>query len=121
MSATHSVEAIKKHNKLYLAIFAALLVGTVVTVLLRSVHFPAFWITVAVALFVATIKATLVACFFMHLISEKKAIYAMLAATVFFFAAMMYIMIWARDQVPKGSEYTSDKHIPYPAASGGAY
>ena len=72
-------------------------------------------------LFVAVIKAALVAGFFMHLISEKKAIYAMLAATLFFFAAMMYLTVWARDQVPMGSEYFSSKHVPYPAANGGAY
>ena len=36
---------------------------------------------IAVALFVATIKGSLVACYFMHLISEKKLIYAVLALT----------------------------------------
>ena len=34
------------------------------------------------ALFVATIKGSLVACYFMHLISEKKLIYAVLVVTV---------------------------------------
>ena len=34
-----------------------------------------------VALLVATIKGSLVACYFMHLISEKKLIYAVLALT----------------------------------------
>jgi cytochrome c oxidase subunit IV len=44
---------------------------------------------VAVALFVATIKGALVASYFMHLISEKKLIYAVLVLTVVFFAALM--------------------------------
>jgi len=121
MSDAHSIEAIKKHNKVYVAIFVALLVGTVITVWLNYFHFDSFALTVSIALFVATIKAALVAGFFMHLISEKKAIYAMLAATFFFFASMMYLMVWARDQVPKGSEYTGDRHVPHPAANGGAY
>jgi len=44
---------------------------------------------VTVALIVAIIKGSLVACYFMHLISEKKLIYAVLAVTAFFFAALM--------------------------------
>ena len=118
MSDAHSHADIKKHVKTYLVIFIALLVGTFVTVALYSIHFENFAITVAIALFVATVKASLVAGFFMHLVSEKKAIYAMLAATFFFFAAMMYLFVWSRDQLPKGSEYTPTKYVPYPAATG---
>ena len=43
------------------------------------------------ALVVATIKASLVACFFMHLISEKKLIFWVLALTVVFFVFLMLI------------------------------
>jgi cytochrome c oxidase subunit IV len=121
MSDAHSHDDIKKHVRIYIIIFVALLVGTIVTVWLNSVHFDSVALTISIALFVAIIKAALVAGFFMHLISEKKAIYAMLAATLFFFASMMYLTVWARDQVPKGSEFFSSKHIPYPAANGGAY
>src|SRR4030095_12537825 len=106
MSDSHSPEAIKKHIKVYLAVFVALLVGTIVTVLLRSVHFPSFWITVAVALFVATVKATLVACYFMHLISERRAIYSTLVVTMFFFAAMMFLFLYTRTDVPLETGFT---------------
>ena len=41
----------------------------------------------------------------MHLISEKKAIYAIMAATAFFFAALMYLAVWARGEMPKGTTY----------------
>ena len=88
MSDSHSPEAIKKHVRSYLAVFAALLVGTIVTVGLYYVHFEKLWVTVTVALFVASIKGTLVACYFMHLISERRAIYSTLLVTVFFFAAV---------------------------------
>jgi len=116
MSESHSPEAVKRHKKVYLAVFFALLIGTIVTVFLRKIHFPAFWITVAVALFVATIKGTLVACYFMHLISERRAIYSTLAVTIFFFAAMMYLILWSRSQVPRGTEYIPTKYYPYPMA-----
>jgi caa(3)-type oxidase subunit IV len=44
---------------------------------------------IAVALFIAIIKGSLVACYFMHLISEKKLIYAVLAITAFKFIALL--------------------------------
>ena len=44
---------------------------------------------IAVALFVATIKGSLVACYFMHLISEKKLIYAVLVITAIKFVALL--------------------------------
>src|SRR5258706_24545 len=121
MSDAHSHEDIKKHVKVYITIFVALLIGTFLTVWLNSVNFENYTITIAIALFVATIKASLVAGFFMHLISEKKAIYAMLAVTVFFFAAMMYLTVWSRDQVPLGAEYGPTKYVPHPAQNVGSY
>ena len=42
-------------------------------------------IAVTVALLVATVKGSLVACYFMHLISEKTLILAVLLLTVVFF------------------------------------
>ena len=43
---------------------------------------------VTVALFIATIKGSLVACYFMHLISEKKLIYVA-SVTAFMFLALL--------------------------------
>ena len=98
MSAHHETpEAIKKHVKHYLLVFGALLVGTVLTVAASYIHFTNFKLTVAVALFIAAVKAFLVAGYFMHLISEKKMIYSILVATVFFFAALMYLTIWSME------------------------
>ena len=63
-------------------------------------------VTISVALFIAVTKAFLVAGFFMHLISERKAIYAILLATVFFFSGLMYLTVWAHGQVPVGTVYS---------------
>ena len=57
------------------------MVLTIVTVAISRLHLSVP-IAVTVALFVAIIKGSLVACYFMHLISEKKLIYAVLALTV---------------------------------------
>jgi caa(3)-type oxidase subunit IV len=44
---------------------------------------------ITVALLVATVKGSLVACYFMHLISEKKLIYGVLVLTAVFFAVLL--------------------------------
>jgi cytochrome c oxidase subunit 4 len=91
---------ISKHIRLYLIVFVALLVGTVVTVGLNYLHFESLALTVGIALFVATIKGGLVAGHFMHLNAEKKMIYIVLAFTVFFVTALMVLTIWAMGDVP---------------------
>jgi cytochrome c oxidase subunit 4 len=50
---------------------------------------------VTLALVVATVKGTLVACYFMHLVSERKLIYAVLALTVVFFAVLVALPIFS--------------------------
>ena len=76
-------------------VFVALLIGTVATVGAYYLHLPSVALTIAVALCIASIKAFLVAGFFMHLISEKKMIYGILATTVFFFIGLMYLTVWS--------------------------
>ena len=105
---------ISKHVKVYVGVFIALLLGTILTVAMYSIHFEKMAVTVTIALFIATIKASLVAGFFMHLISEKKAIYAILLATVFFFAGMMYLTVWSRGEMPTGTRYVGKVSQPGP-------
>lgn len=95
MGDSHSPEAIKKHMKLYLLIFGGLLVGTILTVVMYTVYFEQMWKTVTVALIIASIKAGLVAAFFMHLSNEKKTIYVFMVATVFFFMGLMGLTLFA--------------------------
>src|SRR5262245_42628416 len=83
---------IDKHVRIYITVFVALMVLTIITVLISRVHLP-IHLAVTVAMLVAGIKGTLVACYFMHLISEKKLIYAVLALTVVFFAALLALPV----------------------------
>jgi cytochrome c oxidase subunit 4 len=92
MTSDHAVD-IDRHVRVYITVFVALMVLTIVTVAVSRFHL-AVPIAVTVALLVATIKGSLVACYFMHLISEKKLIYAVLALTAFFFAALMALPIF---------------------------
>jgi len=85
----NSPEAVHKEIKRYMMVFGALAVLTVITVAIAQFHLPT-WQAVTLALVVATVKASLVAAFFMHLISERKLIYAVLIMTVFFFGMMIW-------------------------------
>lgn len=97
---SHDAHDIQKSVRRYLIVFAALLIGTILTVAVNAVDFHSIAITVAVALFIATIKAFLVAGYFMHLIDEKKMIYGILASTGFFFIGLMWLTIWAMHDFP---------------------
>ncbi|MBS4028707.1 MAG: cytochrome C oxidase subunit IV family protein [Ignavibacteriales bacterium] len=90
--SSHSPEEIKKHVKIYITVFAALMVLTFVTVAVSYLHLSIFY-TVLVALVIATVKGSLVASYFMHLISEKKMIYWALLLTVVFFIFLMFVPI----------------------------
>lgn len=101
MGDGHSKEEIKKHVKLYIGIFVALLVGTVVTVLAAYVDLG-HKMNIALALLIASIKAFLVAGFFMHLTTEKKTIYTILVCTVIFFIGLMALTLIAHFDTPTG-------------------
>jgi cytochrome c oxidase subunit 4 len=83
---------IDRHVRVYITVFVALMVLTIVTVAISRFHLPVP-IAVTVALLVAIVKGSLVACYFMHLVSEKKLIYAVLLLTVAFFVALLALPI----------------------------
>ena len=87
MTSDHAVD-IDRHVRIYITVFVALMVLTIITVAVSRLHLSVP-VAVTVALLVATIKGSLVACYFMHLISEKKLIYAVLVLTAVFFAALL--------------------------------
>lgn len=108
MSDHHSPAEVQAAVRKYLFVFYALLIGTIVTVGAYYLRLPNVALTVAVALFIAGVKAFLVAGYFMHLISEKKMIYSIMASTAFFFIGLMWLTIWAMHDFPTGT----DTHRP---------
>ena len=98
MSSHSSPAEIQKHVRVYIGVFAALLVFTFITVGISYIN-PGR-LNIAVALIIALFKATLVAGYFMHLNSEKKTIYRFLIVTVLFFLGLMFLTLLAfRDPV----------------------
>jgi cytochrome c oxidase subunit 4 len=91
MTTDHAAD-IDKHVRIYITVFVALMALTIITVAISRFHLREP-IAVSVALLVATIKGSLVACYFMHLISEKKLIYAVLALTAAFFVALLALPV----------------------------
>ena len=86
----YTSEEIKHHVKTYVMVFVALAALTIVTVAISYLDLtvgPA----VLLALIVASIKGSLVACYFMHLISEKVTIYWTLLVTLVCFLILMFV------------------------------
>jgi cytochrome c oxidase subunit 4 len=90
MSDAHSADDLKKHVRAYILVFVSLMVLTLVTVAVSTLHLPVHQ-AIAVALIIATVKGSLVACYFMHLISEKKLILWVMALTVAFFIVLLLV------------------------------
>lgn len=86
-----SAEDIRHHVAVYMKVFLALFVLTIVTVAASYLHLDSVAMTVTIALFIASIKATLVACYFMHLIDERSIIYWVLIITAVFFVVLMFV------------------------------
>jgi caa(3)-type oxidase subunit IV len=74
--------------KPYLAVFAALLVLTLVTVVISRLGLPRRE-AIPLGLLIAFVKAGLIVAIFMHLRGERKIVYRVLYVAVFFAAALM--------------------------------
>ena len=105
MSSTHAAHDIQKEIRVYIAVFVALGVLTIVTVGVSYLHLNLLG-AIGVALTIATIKAGLVACYFMHLISEKKLIYGILLLMFSFFIGLMLLPVSQHADVIRGSQFT---------------
>ena len=93
--ADHASHAdIDRQVRVYILVFVSLMVLTVITVAVARLHLPVAG-AVAVALVVATVKGSLVAAYFMHLVAERKLIYWVLWVTVAFFFFVLLLPLWA--------------------------
>jgi len=97
---------VSKHIKTYMMVFAALFVGTVLTVAASQVQVstPAH---ITIALAIAVVKASLVAAIFMHLKWEKSfSIWiALLFCAIFFCVLMLLPVLTVQDMNRIGVEH----------------
>lgn len=85
-----SHDDIDKTVRTYMVVFGALLLGTALTVGASYLDLPK-GPGIALALFIACAKGSLVVLFFMHLIDEKKLIYWVMGLAVVFFIFEMFV------------------------------
>ena len=90
--------------RIYITIFLVLLVGTGLTVLAAFYDFPWQFNTV-VALTIATIKATFVVLYFMHVRYSARLVWVIIAAALFWMAILFALTFgdyqtrrWDRDR-----------------------
>ncbi len=98
--SAHSADHFTQHIRRYLFVFYALLFGTLLTVGASYIPFCNREVNIGVALFIAICKASLVACYFMHLISERKMIYFIMTFTAVFFTGLMFLTLWCTGDQP---------------------
>ena len=90
--------------KVYLAIFLALLAGTFLTVVAAFYDFP--WrLNTVIALTIATIKATLVVLYFMHVRYSSRLVWVIVTSALFWLAILFALTLsdyWTREWLPVG-------------------
>jgi cytochrome c oxidase subunit 4 len=79
--------------KIYFAVFAALMVGTILTVYAATIDLNHYFsgLNIIVALTIATIKASLVVLFFMHGKYSAKRTQLVIICSVFWLAIMLFM------------------------------
>lgn len=87
-----NLEEIRQHVKMYVTVFVTLMVLTVVTVGVSYLRL-AIPLAITIALVIAVTKGSLVARYFMHLVSEKSPIYWTLMLTAVLFLALISLPV----------------------------
>jgi cytochrome c oxidase subunit 4 len=87
-AAAHDHAEVDRHVRAALLVFGSLLVLTAFTVTAWKLHLP-HRTAIALALLIAVVKGSLVAAWFMHLISERKVVYWLLVLTASVFLPLL--------------------------------
>jgi len=113
----------------YYAVWAALLVGTVLTLVLSRVHLPSPF-HLLVAILIASLKSTLVVLFFMHLWDHGGANRLVFVTSIFFVVLLIGLVVLDNatrfelanpgrgatvDLVPPGPDLLGPREMPVPS------
>ena len=89
--------------KLCALVFTVVLIATSLMIYASFLPHYSWTIKVAIILTIAAVNAFFVAGFLMHLLSEKKLVYTVLAFTVFFVIGLAGLTLWAMSDFPVGT------------------
>jgi cytochrome c oxidase subunit 4 len=92
------------HTRGYVAVFAALLALTVATVGAAALQSGGAT-AVTIGLAIASVKAALVAVFFMHLWQERRLVHIALAFTAVFFVGLIALTLWTEADHAPGTRF----------------
>jgi cytochrome c oxidase subunit 4 len=92
MSEAHTADAVREQVRKYYMVFGSLLTLTLVTVGISYLHLSVVPAIIA-ALFVASVKGSLVASYFMHLAAERKFIYFVLILSAIFLLVLLTLPV----------------------------
>jgi caa(3)-type oxidase subunit IV len=88
-----------------ICVFAAAVCMIFLMVFTSFAPIDSWSVKVAIIVAIACVNASVVAGYLMHLLSEKKTIYTLLAFTAFFFAGLMGLTVYAMQDMPHGTIY----------------
>jgi len=84
-------------------VFIAVLIATSLMIWTSFLPHYSWAMKVTVILMIAICNAFAVAGYLMHLLSEKKMVYTVLMFTLFFFAGLVGLTLWAMQDYPVGT------------------
>jgi cytochrome c oxidase subunit 4 len=90
--------------RVYVTIFLVLVVGTALTVLAAFFDFP-YRLNTVIALTIATVKATFVVLYFMHVRYSARLVWVILASALFWMGIMFSLTLsdyWTRHLLSPG-------------------
>lgn len=98
----HTSDSLSHHHitplRIYLAVGISLIILTGITVAISFIHFGAF--NLVVAMLIASVKASLVAMFFMHLYYDNKLYAAIFSISLIFVS--VFIILTMFDTLQRG-------------------
>jgi caa(3)-type oxidase subunit IV len=100
MSEPLNLEGFRAYARRCSLVFLAVACMTLLMVATSYMPLRNHALTIGIILAVASVNAGLVAGYLMHLISERKVIYTLLAFTGIFFTGLMGLSVWATHDVP---------------------
>lgn len=105
------------HHVNYIAVFLSLVVLTIITVAVYFIHLESELAKVLLALAIASIKASLVVMFFMHMKFEGKLIYSILIVPLILCVLLVVALI---PDVLRGPLFNRPVFSPAESAAGGS-
>jgi len=95
---------LRAYMRLCAVVFLVVLCTTTAMIATSFSHLGEGWtLKITIILGIAAVNAFLVAGYLMHLLSEKKLVYTVLAFTVIFVIGLMGLTIWATNGFPPGT------------------